>query len=414
MMGKQRNRQTDDQEINYRSRKRWFWLLLTAGMITFLFIFLVYPFLKTEVKRSTIRVGICGAVHVPAVYTMVDGADLAMLIHRANGLIPGANLSTINLDKVLMNDTIYHIPAQGSMQRAETDLNQELQKVFAKAYSSLSDEVSKEFNQEEIRQINVLYIGFPAVYMLINYYPDFHRISVTHIPHTARFINNDYRLIDVFFTTGIEATKKILENSLMTRIDYYLIQDRLSFIDFVNLVDGLDLNLDAPYAEYYKLKPGLGHLDGFYTWEYIRFLDFKRIGVKYTPGSGVDVIRTDNFYADAKSWELAYEQRNHRQRTVIAALRRAFAKQDKSQQADIIHKIIKTFETNLSAQLLLDVYQDVLSSPNLTYGNLPGYYDSDNKNQLFFYPDIPSFELLKKEEIRNTLLKAGKKPHTVY
>lgn len=414
MMEKQSNRHSEDQQIRYRRRKRWFWLFLMTGMIAILFLFLINPFLKPEAKRSAIRVGICGAVHVPAVYTMFDGADLAMLIRRANGLKPGADLSVINLDKVLMNDTIYHIPGGASGQPAETDLNQELQKVFAKAYSSLSDEVSKEFNQEDIRQINVLYVGFPAVYMLINYYPDFHRISVTHIPHTARFINNDYRLIDVFFTTGIEATKKILENSLMTRIDYYLIQDRLSFIDFVNLVDGLDLNLDAPYAEYYKLKPGLGHLDGFYTWEYIRFLDFKRIGVKYTPGSRVDVIRTDNFHADAKSWELAYEQRNHRQRTVIAALRRAFAKQDKSQQADIIHKIIKTFETNLSAQLLMDVYQDVLSSSNFTYGNLPGYYGNDSKNQLFFYPDIPSFELLKKEEIRNTLLKAGKKPQTVY
>ncbi|MDD2965689.1 MAG: hypothetical protein PHU33_17230 [Bacteroidales bacterium] len=413
-MVKQSNRYSHGNEILFRRRKRWFWVFLATGMLAILFLFLVYPFLKPEAKRAPIRVGICGAVHIPAVYTMFDGADLAMLIRRANGLEPGADISEVNLDEVLMNDTIYHIPARGPAQPAETDLNRELQKVFAKAYTNLSNEVSKEFNQKDIRQINVLYVGFPAVYMLINYYPDFHRISVTHIPHTARFINNDYRLIDVFFTTGIEATKKILENSLMTRIDYYLIQDRFSFIDFVNLVDGLDLNLDGPYAEYYKLQPGPSHLDGFYTWEFIRFLDFKRIGVKYTPGSKVDVIRTDNFYADAKAWELAYEQRNHRQRTVIAALRRAFAKQDKSQQADIIQKIIKTFETNLSAQLLLDVYQDVLSTPDFTYGNLPGYYGTNSKNQLFFYPDIPSFELLRKEEIRNILLRAGKKPQTVY
>jgi anionic cell wall polymer biosynthesis LytR-Cps2A-Psr (LCP) family protein len=401
-----------DDSAKYRKRKIWFWLVIIVLLLASAVFFFLLPYLNKDKERKIIRVGICGEIRVPAVYSMASGADLSMLVRRAYGLTPNADIRHVNMDRLLMNDTIYHIPGRGKA-HAGADMQEALAAAMSVNFKDLAEGTAKEFSPKEIRQINVLYVGFPAVYMIINYYPDFKRISITHIPHTTLFLNNDYRLIDIFFTLGIDPTVKLLENRLNQKIDYYLIQDRFSFIDLIDMLDGIDIELDKPYAEAYDLTPGPGHIDGFHTWEYIRFLDMKRIKRTFTQGTGKDLVRVDNFKAPPSEWQLAYEMRQHRQQVVMTSLRKAYALINPAQQVEILSKITKTFETNIKPDLMLELYRDVLSTPSFSYGTLPGYYQNEGE-KLYFYPDLPSFSLLRNQEIRTYLVKPGEKTQTTY
>lgn len=154
-------------------------------------------------------------------------------------------------------------------------------------------------------------------------------------------------------------------------------------------------------------------MDGFHTWEYIRFLDMKRIKRTFTSGTGKDLITTDNFKAAPSEWQLAYEMRHHRQQVVMTALREAYALLNPAEQVEVLTKITKTFETNIKPDLMLKLYKDVLSTPAFSYGTIPGYYENDGE-KLFFYPDLPSFYLLRQKEIRSYLVKPSGRPQITY
>ena len=97
----------------------------------------------------------------------------------------------------------------------------------------------------------------------------------------------------------------------------------------------------------------------------------------------------------------------------MTGLRKAYALLNPAEQVDILTKIAKTFETNIGPEILLKLYRDVLSSPDYSYGTLPGYYENEG-DKLFFYPDIPSFNLMRKKEIRSYLEKKSDKAQTIY
>jgi anionic cell wall polymer biosynthesis LytR-Cps2A-Psr (LCP) family protein len=212
---------------------------------------------------------------------------------------------------------------------------------------------------------------------------------------------------------GIRPTINILEGCLQQRIDYYIIQDRFSFINLVNLLDGIDLPLDKAFSEAYELKTGNYHADGFYTWEYIRFLDIKRMNRVLSKVPVTDLVRNDNFTVPPKNLELAYELRQYRQRIVMNALRNSYSKITPAGQMEIIRKISKTFETDISIELVMSIYRDILSSPKFSFATLPGYY-SDETEKLYYYPDIPGFRLMRNQEIRNVMGIRSDKSQTIY
>jgi anionic cell wall polymer biosynthesis LytR-Cps2A-Psr (LCP) family protein len=397
-----------DPETIYHKRKRWFWLALILIFIGISLVFYYCSIPSADKNTKVISVAICGEVQHPAVYHIAEGSDLGQLIRAGNGLTYEADIRMLDLSKVVMNDTVYHIPRRSFT--AAKNLNTELEKELTLKYKQNLYPVSGP--DKGINEITILYVGFPAVYMLINYYPDQKRVSIFHIPHSTLFLENDYRLIDIFFTIGIKPTVQMLERALQQPIDYYLIQDRFSFIDLVNLLGGIDLQLDAAFADAYKLKPGISHLDGFYTWEFIRFLDIKRMNVKYSDGNNMDLTRNDNFKIPPKSQQLAYELRQYRQRMVMNSLRSAYNQMNATEQLNVINKITRTFETDISKDLVLSLYKDVLSTPQFSFATLPGYY-SDDPEKLYYYPDIPNFKLLLNQGIRKSLeVESGRKQTT--
>jgi hypothetical protein len=96
----------------YQKRRFWFWIIVA---ILFLLILFLFFFLKrTKDENRLIRVAVCGCVKNEAVYTMREGSDLGMLVRLANGFKLNANSSKLNLDQVVLNDSVYHIPCGGN------------------------------------------------------------------------------------------------------------------------------------------------------------------------------------------------------------------------------------------------------------------------------------------------------------
>lgn len=396
----------------YRRRKFWFWSILIILLLLGIVLFLLFS--RTKVEHQLIRVASCGCVNHRAVYTMREGSDMAMLIRMSNGFSVNADVARVNLERIVMHDSVYHIPCLGlggNSKRAEfiSAINQSIKT----SYTDLSKQVVATSKDKEIEMFSILYVGMPAVYVIINYYPEFHRISFMHIPHSALFINTEYRLVDMFFTFGVYPTMRILENNLKQKIDFYLIQDRFNFIDLIDLLGGVEVNLDVPYADEYKLKPGKEVIDGYHAWEYIRFLDWRNLPMKVQSGRKMDLIREDNFQVDPNVLEVIYETRNQRQRHVLEGMRKSFINMSPSDQMYVVDGFKNVFRTDMSNEFLMKLYRDLLSTPNFSYGSIPGYYSTEG-NKLYFYPDLPSFEMLRKKEIRTYLEKRHNKNQIIY
>jgi len=339
---------------------------------------------------------------------------LSMLIRMAKGFTTRTDVSRVNVDLIVKNDSIYHLPCGGSSNLASNRVFiSELNRTIKSSYTDLTKVVVANFKEKEIKQYTILYVGLPAVYVLIHYYPEFKRINFVHIPHSAVFLNNGYRLSDMFLTFGPYPTMRILEHTLKQKIDYYLIQDRSTFIDLINMLGGIELNLDKHYANEYALNQGKSSVDGFHAWEYIRFLDMRNIKMSVTGGKISNLVQKDNFEADPASWERIYEMRNQRQRYVLQGMRKSFLGISKSNQLDVINNFHKVFDTDMTNDFLMSLYKDILSTPNFAFGSLPGYYNTEGKN-LYFYPDLPNFERLRQEEIRRDIEQRKSKTQTIY
>ncbi len=396
----------------YRRRKIWFWSIVAVIAVLCLLIYMFTD--KVNVDKKYIRVAACGCVKQRAVYTMREGSDLAMLVRMANGFTLNADVTRVNLDMIVKNDSVYHLPCKGNSSNSlRMSFIQEVNKTIRSSYKSINQEVVAEAKEKDIQCYSILYVGLPAVFVLINYYPEFHRINFVHIPHSTLFLHSEYRVIDMFFVLDIYPTMRIVERSLKQKIDFYMIQDRFNFIDLINLLGGVDINLDEPYAEEYDLKPGKNVIDGFYAWEYIRFVDWRNITMTVKSEKKKDLVRKDNFVIDPATTEMLYEMRNQRQRRVLEAMRTSFKNLSSREQLKVIDNFKNVFRTDMKPEFLAKVYKDILVSPKFSYGSLPGYFEHE-KGKLFFYPDLPTFERLRKAEIRRNLEKRTNKEQVFY
>jgi len=396
----------------YQKRKLWFWIIVGLIILVALLIYLFYN--KPSNEKRFIRVATCGCVKHEAVYTMREGSDLAMLIRLANGFTLNADVLKVNMDKIVMHDSVYHIPCKGKgAGQARYKFVDEINRTIKASYKDLTKEVVASSNDKEIKCYSILYVGLPSVFVLINYYPEFRKINFVHIPHSATFLNNEYRIVDLFFTLDIYPTMRILERTLKQNIDYYLIQDRFNFIDLIDLLGGIEVNLDAPFARQYELNKGRSIIDGFYAWEYIRFLDWYNIKMRVKGEKMKDLVRLDNFEVDPGTMEMIYEMRNQRQRYVLEGMRKSFTGLNEKDQLHVIDNFKNVFRTDMKPDFLMMLYKDILSSPRFSFGTIPGHYSKEG-SKLFYYPDLPSYEMLRKREIRTYLEQRKDRNQVIY
>ncbi len=395
----------------YRKRKACFWITLILLLIASFLLYFFYPF-KPNGNKQIIRAGICGAVKQPAVYSIPIGADVSTLIRLAKGITADADITNDDLSEVVLNDTIYHIRSRGDKSRQDGFYG-EVKDILSKTNSYSSSDINTQKPDTTIRQYNVLYIGLPAVYLLIRYYPTIKRIEMTYIPHSTTFLVNDYRLIDIFFTLDVNPTMHILENKLGCKIDRYIIQDRPGFIDMIDALGGVEINTDKSYADAYNLEPGKNRLGGFHTWEYIRYIDMKSIKALYTKGKDVDLIRHDNFKADPSAWQQIYDVRMHRQQLVLSAMYKTFSGLQVEKQMDFAQKFPHFVRTNVDKDFLLSMYGDIHIKPQISINVLPGYYTYEG-DKLFYMPDIPQFKMLYNQLERGNLKNTDKREQIIY
>ena len=192
-----------------------------------------------------------------------------------------------------------------------------------------------------------------------------------------------------------------------------MIQDRFAFIDFIDKLGGVDMNLDNAYAKEYELKPGHQIIDGYHAWEFIRFVDWRNLKLNAQNDKTINLIQKDNFQVAPGTWEQIYEVRNQRQRYVLMGMRKSFMNLNAAQQLDIINDVPKAFRTDMTNKFLIKLYKDLLTTRNFGFGSLPGYYGTVGNN-LYFYPDLPNFNMLRQQEIRRDLEKRKGKEQTIY
>ncbi len=123
---------------------------------------------------------------------MFRGSDLAMLIWRAGGLKSGADISKTDLEQLLMNDSIYHIPGGNGLSENGIDIKKSADLAIVSGFRDAAKDVALAFNRPGIEQMNILYVGFPAVYMLISYYPQFGKVCLIFFSLTHKNVFRHY------------------------------------------------------------------------------------------------------------------------------------------------------------------------------------------------------------------------------
>jgi hypothetical protein len=175
----------------------------------------------------------------------------------------------------------------------------------------------------------------------------------------------------------------------------------------------VDVKLDKEFADEYNLNAGKNRLDGYHAWEYIRFLDWRNLRMEVKSEKKKDLVRNDNFNVNPADLELTYEMRNQRQRYVLEGMRNSFKNLSPDDQIYVVDNFKSLFRTDMKVDFLNKLYKDILSTPSFSYGNVPGYYSREG-SKLFYYPDLPSFELMRKREIRTYLEQRKDKDQVIY
>ena len=365
-----------------------FWMGLVVVFVIAANFFILPAFERGAGHIPLIQVGISGEVLRPSIYSLPRGSDLAMLLRKAGGASLFADLHMVDLEQPLKRDSVYHIPSSLCTDAPdaigvvpfdfEEALQQAIEQEIYRAGIDPSAPISLERPDEEV--ITGLYVGMPCTYILIKYYPGLQIVNLIQIPYTAVFIARYFRLMDAFFSLDQQELITMLQARLHITIDYYFIQDRHSFIQMVDLINGVQVMIDEAYAWEYGFRPGKGRLDGFHTWEFIRYM-------------GVHAQQTDAL------WQTSMELRHHRQMLTFYALHEAYSSLSHAERVIRMNKLSQTFESNMTPAFILDIYRGVTRDVTVTYNVIPGHYVREAGRNVFI-PDIPSFNKLRNELTR--------------
>lgn len=357
----------------YKNRKKIF-IAITAFVLLAIGVeIIIYALNDKDYNNKHVSVAVCGAVNSPGVYSLPVNSSIGELVSKAKGFALNANMHNVDIEKILKKDSVYLIP----FNRNKSDV------MRAEVIDEMPTlEIAKKANKGE--SINFLFVGLPALYFLINYNTETNKTLVTYIPHSSLFLDNEYRLIDVYLTLGRSYAVDLLQKSLGIKIDYYFEQDRASFIRIVNELDGLDIELDEWFAEEYHMKPGMHNLNGFYSYEYVRYIQKK---TKRT------ILKGDRL-------ELAYNLRQKRMKQVIKAM---LIKFKKSGAGDMIRTVASVMlgnnsDTNIDIKAITKLIRQVSDKPELSFQTIKGYYIKKNTN-LYYIPTEWNYNQLRRKEV---------------
>lgn len=118
--------------------------------------------------------------------------------------------------------------------------------------------------------------------LLLSFDPKNNKVALLSIPRDTKIVimgHRDPQKINAAYTFGgVVGAKQAVANLLNVPIHYYALANWQGFIDFVDLIGGVDLYVERemkyedPYADLViDIKPGSQHMDGKTAGKYVRF-----------------------------------------------------------------------------------------------------------------------------------------------
>lgn len=118
--------------------------------------------------------------------------------------------------------------------------------------------------------------------LLLSFDPKAEKVALLSIPRDTKIVimgHRDPQKINAAYTFGgVVGAKQAVANLLHVPIHYYALANWQGFIDFVDMIGGVDINVDHdmhyedPYADLViDIKKGYQHMDGKTAGKYVRF-----------------------------------------------------------------------------------------------------------------------------------------------
>ncbi|OQX70798.1 MAG: hypothetical protein B6D62_03535 [Candidatus Cloacimonas sp. 4484_275] len=351
-------------------------LLLISALIIAYSLYLLFLD-KPEKPEENLYAGIGGAVNDPGVYPVSETTLLYELILKAKGLSQRANVENINTNSKVVPFEVYCIPYL-----PEKKFKKHPQPVVSEPErSQLSVLKTSE-------RINIIYAGLPRTYLLISLFPDRNLVTITHIPwFTKATTISEYprTLYEIYLTGGVPFLARSIKQITEQTIKFYFAQDRPAWINFINYLGGIEVNIPQDFADEYNIESGKRTLDGLLSWEYIRFINKEQ--------------RREN------QWLTGSSLRIQRQKEFMNSMFKKFKKNNFMMQGEILYKIIRDAETNMKVDDFIAIVNKMrkTKSPQVKFYTLPGVLQNFD-GRTMWVSDVNAYHL-KQNEIYNEIFR---------
>jgi len=354
-------------------------LLLIAAVVIAYSLYSLLPN-KPQKREEILYAGIGGAVNDSGVYSITKSTLLYELILKAKGLTERANIEGIDTNSKVIPFEVYCIPYLPK---------RELKKRFSNKPIEIPELKAPQISvQKPGEQINIIYAGLPRTYLLISLFPRKNLVTITHIPwYTKATSEMEYprTLYEIYLTGGMPFLARSIKRITRQTIKYYFAQDRPAWINFIDYLDGIEVNVPADFAKEYNLETGKQNLNGLLSWEYIKFINKEQ--------------RREH------QWMTGSALRIRRQKEFMTAMFQKFKRNNFMIQGEILYKIIRDAETNMKVDDFISIVNKMRKTkyPKVEYYTLPGVLQDYNGRSMWV-TDFDAYRL-KQNEIYNDFFK---------
>lgn len=315
-------------------------------------------------ENDTIYAGIGGCVNDPGVYPVALKTTLFELIMSAKGARKNADLSAINLDKEITPWEVYCIPCKAEEKILIPPQEPEIQVDHP--------EMPK---LKEFPQINIIYAGLPRTYILITIYPEQELLLAGHIPWFTAIpdaISGTKTLYETYLYEGTSGLVSGIQTITNKKIDYYFCQDRPAWINFIDHLGGIKVDIPEDFAKQYYVNSGTHIIDGYTSWLYITFISKDMRKIDFKTGS---------------------HNRIQRQKAFMLELYKKFMAQDFFTSTNIGRQILADAESNLTVQKAIPIAMKVKNMKNrsIEYFTYPGIYKTIN-GQVYWETKLQDYQ----------------------
>ena len=365
-------------KMDRHKRKKIFILIIIYLLLAAILFFALYSiFGKNRFEeKERIYAGIGGAINNSGVYEITEETQIYELILFAKGLSKRADIRNLDTNALVIPWEVYCIPYLPK--KTYTQLPK-------KIFTQPKDAELVEFKRT--KKINIVYAGLPRTYMLISIIPEQNLITITHIPWYTRVTpDSEYprTLYEVYLTGGVPFLNRAIKRVSLETIDYYFTQNRNSWINFIDYLGGISVNVPDNFALEYGIPKGENRLNGILAWEYISFISKPK--------------RSSN------QWVTGSEKRIEMQKEFMQSMYNKFKDSNFFLQGEILKNIMVEAETNMKSKDFISIVNRYkkMKNPQLKLITLPGVMQKYN-DTMMYVPDINNYKLRQKEIYLETI-----------